>query len=212
MCKGVKIIEIIGYGEDALTLWAIKNRLNDILAKLDDHSDITKCKVFFRPSFGRSGGANSSQFGEFDFIILSEEYLYLGESKWDRSSENKDGILELRDEQKLRHEIFRYYIEEWVSGDFPNWYSFLQKAEEDIKRKKFIKPLAPEKSLLSTNLQTILQIIKSHFSSPPKTRNVLLYLHGGESTNLPKRVSDGFELILIDYSPDKLDNFIRIEL
>ena len=212
MCKGVKIIEIIGYGEDALTLWAIKNRLNVILDKLDDHSDVTKCKVFFRPSFGRSGGANSSQFGEFDFIILSEKYLYLGESKWDRSSENKEGILVLRDEQKLRHEIFRFYVEEWLSEDFSNWSSFLQKAEEDIKRKGFIKPLAPENSLLSSNLQTILQIIKSHFSSTPKTRNVLLYLYSGESTDLPKRVSGSFELILIDYSADMLDNFIKINL
>lgn len=138
--------------------------------------------------------------------------MYLGESKWNRSSENKDGLLELRDEQKLRHEIFRFYVEEWVRGDFSNWGSFLQKAEEDIKGKGFIKPLAPEKSLLSSNLQTILQIIKSHFFSTPKTRNVLLYLHSGESTDLPKRVSDGFELILIDYSVDGLDNFIKIEL
>jgi hypothetical protein len=106
-------MEIIGYGEDALTLWAIKNKLHAILQELNDNSDVSRCKVFFRPSFGRRGGEKSAQFGEFDFIILSKERIYLGESKWDGSSENKNGILELRDEQKFRHEVMKFYICQW---------------------------------------------------------------------------------------------------
>ena len=77
----VQIMQILGYGEDALTLWAMKNKLDVILEALNDSSDPSTCQVFFRPSFGRSGGDKSPQFGEFDFIILSQNGLYLGESK-----------------------------------------------------------------------------------------------------------------------------------
>ena len=205
-------MEIIGYGEDALTLWAIKNKMNIILQELNDYSDISKCQVFFRPSFGRSGGNKSAQFGEFDFIILSQNHLYLGESKWDRSSKNKDGILELREEQKLRHEIFRFYVDEWLKGDYSSWIEFAEKAKERIREKGMIKPLAPVNSLLSSNLQTLLQIIKNHFNSIPKTKNVLLYLHNGTSVDLPKKVSKNFDLVLIDYSTDSIGNFIKIKV
>ena len=86
-------MEIIGYGEDALTLWAMKKRLDFILDKLNDPTDPDNCKVFFRPSFGRRGGPKSSEFGEFDFILLSIKRVYLGESKWERSSELRRGEL-----------------------------------------------------------------------------------------------------------------------
>ena len=56
-------MEIIGYGEDALTLWALRNRLDTILDTLGDFSDLSKCRVFFRPSFGRSGGKDGPQMG-----------------------------------------------------------------------------------------------------------------------------------------------------
>ena len=69
-------MNILGYGEDALTLWALQNILPFILEMLHDSSVPSQCDVFFRPSFGRRGGKRSSQFGEFDFIILSEDRLY----------------------------------------------------------------------------------------------------------------------------------------
>jgi hypothetical protein len=61
-------MDILAYGEDALTLWALTQKLPAILDALSDHSDPNKCRVLFRPSFGRSGGEHSSQFGEFDFM------------------------------------------------------------------------------------------------------------------------------------------------
>jgi hypothetical protein len=204
------IMEIIGYGEDALTLWAIKNKLHAILQELNDNSDVSRCKVFFRPSFGRRGGEKSAQFGEFDFIILSKERIYLGESKWDGSSENKNGILELRDEQKFRHEVMKFYICQWFKGDFPDWSSFVRKVGKTTKHMGVEKPLAPVGSLLASNLQTLLETIKSHFSSLPEIRNILLYLHKGKSSNPISRVSKDFDLVKIDYSQDSVDNFIRI--
>ena len=60
------IMKLLGYGEDALTLWVLRHRLDKLLDSIDDKSDPEGCVAYFRPSFGRSGGPNSSQFGEFD--------------------------------------------------------------------------------------------------------------------------------------------------
>ena len=40
-------MQILGYGEDALTLWALQNKLKQILEFLDDPSDQPGCKIFF---------------------------------------------------------------------------------------------------------------------------------------------------------------------
>ena len=58
-------MEIFTYGEDALTLWALKNKFLEILKKYEDNTPVSQCKIFYRPSFGRRGGSKSSQFGEF---------------------------------------------------------------------------------------------------------------------------------------------------
>ena len=118
-------MDILAYGEDALTLWAITHKLSAILQMLNDPSAQAKCQALFRPSFGRSGGESSSQFGEFDFILLAEQRLYLVESKWQRSSEKiHDGVLALRNEQLLRHILFKVYVEEWAFGQYANWREF----------------------------------------------------------------------------------------
>jgi hypothetical protein len=149
----IQIMQILGYGEDALTLWAMKNKLDVILEALNDSSDPSTCQVFFRPSFGHSGGDKSPQFGEFDFIILSQNGLYLGESKWDRLSEKlKDGVLELPAKQKRRHEIFKFYVEQWAFGSYSSWGEFTNKAK--LKLNGIERPLAPENSLLASNLNS----------------------------------------------------------
>ena len=57
---------ILGYGEDPLTFWALKSKLSNILEKLEDESEPSDCLIFYRPSFGRSGGAQRAEFGEFE--------------------------------------------------------------------------------------------------------------------------------------------------
>lgn len=64
--------ETLGYGEDALTLWALEKHRSEILNKLDDQTTTSDCLVFFRPSFGRSGGKGSAEFGEFDSRIFKK--------------------------------------------------------------------------------------------------------------------------------------------
>lgn len=115
-------MDIYAYGEDALTLWALKNKLGLILGLLNDTSSLDECRAFFRPSFGRGKGA---VFGEFDFILLSKHSVYLGESKWDRSSEKIEaGDLTLRMEQQRRHIIFKFYLTEWAFGQYKTWSEF----------------------------------------------------------------------------------------
>jgi hypothetical protein len=203
-------MDILGYGEDALTLWALKNKLPAMLEKLDDKSSLSECKALFRPSFGRRGGENKAQFGEFDFILLSKEQLYLGESKWHRSSENiNNGLLELREEQRLRHKVFRFYVEEWAFGKYTSWSEFEKAATIKLQTYNIYKPIAPAASLLRANLTTVLDIIKQHFGILPPIKNVLLYLYYGSTTHLPpKSEATDFEVVSIDCSEGVTENFV----
>lgn len=206
------MMEIIAYGEDSLTLWALKTRIKEILHKLGDNTPDSQCIIFYRPSFGRRGGKKSSQFGEFDFIILSKNRLYLGESKWNRSKGVKNGILKLSYEQKLRHKILKFYIDQWFKDNYSYWKDFITKAKQEIKKYGINKPLAPEKSLLTSNLETILKIIKENYRKPPEIINILLYLHNKTTLDIPKKVDGDFKLVLVDYSQDTIDNLIKIEI
>ena len=104
MCK------ILGYGEDALTLLALKSHMSKILERFEDKSDPSKCLVFYRPSFGRSGGEKSSEFGEFDAMVASLENIYLIESKWDNLSNNENYKVKIKNVQQLRHDIFSWSL------------------------------------------------------------------------------------------------------
>jgi hypothetical protein len=205
-------MKILGYGEDALTLWALKYKLPTILEELDDKSSLSECRVLFRPSFGRSGGENSAQFGEFDFLLMSKRHLYLGESKWQRSSEKIiNGVIGLREEQLLRHEILRLYVEEWMSRKYISWLGFEKAAKTRFREDGINKPIAPADSLLAQNLETVLDVIKEHFEVLPTIKNVLLYLYYGSKAHLlPKSAGRNFVVVNIDCSDGVKENFVDL--
>jgi hypothetical protein len=205
-------MDIYGYGEDALTLWAIQNKLEMILRGLGDPCELSSCQAFFRPSFGRRGGEASAQFGEFDFILLTASAIYLGESKWDRSSEQiRDGTLQLRPEQLVRHELFKFYVEEWAFGPHASWQAFETAAKVKLAERGMLKPVAPEVSLLATNLQAVLALIKKRYTTAPSVRNVLLYLHGGaHEGTLPRLAGDDFTVVAVNYSEGIVDGFVKL--
>jgi hypothetical protein len=206
-------MKVYGYGEDALTLWALANRLEDILEQLGDESKQEDCQVFYRPSFGRSGGENSSQFGEFDFVVLSKNRLYLGESKWDRSSLRiKDGVVLLDETQAKRHRVFKAYVEHCAFGDCEPWEEFKERSEPLIGR-----PIPGEDSLLASNLKEMMKAIREYYhglQSSVEPVDVLLYLHRGQDAErLPRTVTDDFKLACINYSQaEMLGNYITIEM
>ena len=209
-------MEILAYGEDALTLWALKNKLGYILQELGDLPNSSKRLAFFRPSFGRRGGKNSSQFGEFDFILLTANHIYLGESKWNNSSERIiDGKLELREEQLLRHKLFKFYIDEWAFGSYKvnEWHKFFNEAKPKLIQGKIEKPIAPTNSLLAKNLQTVLQVIKKHYPDHkrPQITNLLLYFHANLSVDqLPQKAGKDFKVVSIDYSKELARGYIKL--
>jgi len=202
-------MDVYGYGEDALTLWAFHNRLPALLSQLNDGSPPEDCVLFFRPSFGRSGGNKSAQFGEFDFILLTSSRLYLGEAKWDRSAEAVgDDEVVLRPEQLLRHRVFRQYASEWTRGKYDSWDTFLSGAGSTWPGDK---PMAPQGSLLSQNLETVLRTIQAKLNGTPDIVDVLLYLYDGAScASVPVAASAGFELACLDYSTARFGHYIRM--
>jgi hypothetical protein len=57
------MVQVIGYGEDALTYHMLTTRLDEVLKELQDPSDPSNCVLFYRPSFGR-GGRSHALLGE----------------------------------------------------------------------------------------------------------------------------------------------------
>lgn len=210
--------EILGYGEDAFTLWAFKRHISQILNRLNDQSNSSNCLIFFRPSFGRRGGKESAQFGEFDSILASSENIYLIESKWDNFSENKDDIIILDKEQVLRHKIFSWYYMNWDARQNSNWGEFSNILQDDFIRNFPDRKIAPVGSLLAKNLEFVLKKLQAHgknFSCRyRKPKNVLLYFYDRNISREIRRVTAGdvnFEVVNIDYGQYILGNFITLD-
>jgi hypothetical protein len=202
--------KILGYGEDALTLWVLKQHTSKILDEFQDKTPISECLIFYRPSFGRHSKANSSVFGEFDAILATKCNTYLIESKWDNLTEFNKEELKLREEQTLRHKVFQWYLTHWSKKYYGNWQSFINEHQTDFKIEN--KSIAPKNSLLSRNLEYILNKIQQHCESisESKIKNVLLFFYDAEKSKFPVVTRSLFKLIPIDYSREIKGNFITI--
>jgi len=203
--------KIFGYGEDALTLWALKNHLSKILERFEDKSDPSKCLVFYRPSFGRAGGKNSSEFGEFDAIVASLENIYLIESKWDNLSIKENYKVKIKNVQQLRHDIFSWYLTHWHKKYLGRWEDFVIEQESNFNFKR--KLLKKKNSLLRRNIEFILNELLEHcrqFSGKDNIKNVLLFFYNDEKKpKLPDKIRI-FNLVKIDYSKELGENFITL--
>jgi hypothetical protein len=204
--------KILGYGEDALTLWALKQRTSKILEAFQDKTPISECLIFYRPSFGRHSRANSSVFGEFDAIIASRTNIYLIESKWDNLTEFKNEEITLRKEQTLRHKVFSWYLTHWSKKYSNNWQSFINEYQKDFKIENENKTIAPKGSLLSRNLESILSKIQTQCEniSGSNIKNVLLFFFNAEKSNKPSKTNDTFKLLPINYNGEIKDNFVTL--
>lgn len=201
------MIKIFGYGEDALTLWALKNQSHRILQTFGDKSVPKDCLVFYRPSFGRSGGQGGAEFGEFDAILASKENIYLIESKWDNHRFSNQTELTLRPEQTVRHEVFRWYLSNWSDKYENDWKAFsVDKGANFVAGKK----IAPSGSLLAMNLQHILSQLHEHCpicANKENVKNVLLFFQSSAS-NPPKKISEDFTIVPIEYESN--NNFVAL--
>lgn len=201
--------EILGYGEDALTLWALKHHISKILGEFQDKTKLSDCLIFYRPSFGRHSKANSSVFGEFDAILASRENICLIESKWDNLTEFDKDELMLSDVQTLRHEVFSWYLTHWSKKYSNNWESFIKEHHDNFEFND--KTIAPKDSLLARNLEAVLSKLHEHCQnvSSDNIKNVLLFFHDAKNTP-PTKTNKGFILIPINYSKEINGNFVTL--
>jgi len=208
--RNQEINEILGYGEDAFTLWALKRCLFEILKNLNDKSKPSDCLIFFRPSFGRGGGKGRAEFGEFDAIVASAQNIYLIESKWDK--------IALKNEQLLRHKIFSWYLRNWDAQRYGNnWRVFENEFQRNFAEEFPRRKIAPVGSRLAKDLEFVLNRLQEHckrFSCEHREpRNVLLYFYGNKSAGEKKVAAEdlNFEVVPIDYSKYTSNNFITLD-
>lgn len=197
-------MKIIGYGEDALTLFALKEHLRDILNDLEDNTDSTNCLIFYRPSFGRG----KHGFGEFDAILSTQKNIYLIESKWDKLQEKRNNEYKLEYNQIRRHIIFSAFYNNDSNG--------------------FKNNIPPEGSLQARNLFFIINKLKEHGNCKDKKLiNLLLYFYNGKTNKniqksiktkltaknkkTEKEIAGEFIILNFDYSKYLIyDNFIDL--
>jgi hypothetical protein len=206
--------KIFGYGEDALTLWALKHRTPDILESLKDQTGPSNCVIFYRPSFGRGGGEKSAEFGEFDAILASSKNIYLIESKWDNLSRFNKREITLRTEQKIRHRIFSWYLMHWDKKYSNDWERFRKEHMYNFQRHFPKKRIATTDSLLAKNLESILTALQKRcgkLSFGRNIKNVLLFFYDKKKSISPTKITKDFELVEIDYSQEITGNFVTLD-
>lgn len=155
-------MEILTYGEDGLTLWALQNKLEDILTELakpimkgetiikpgETPATPEECKVFYRPSFGRG----EHGVGEFDFIIATPKIIYLGETKFFISNNYKSSEIRKKTQPYLR--------------------------DEQINRPDNFRKIAPpEGSLLKDNVKNFQTLCGVECFDEKNCKNVILIIH-----------------------------------
>jgi len=159
---------LIGYGEDALTYWAITSKLDEILRTLGDKSYPSATVILYRPSFGRRGSTISqttdkeqlnAEFGEFDAILGTQQAVYLIESKWDSPSRTRDYPITLNRVQSRRHEIMRWYLETWRASKPKDWKTFIARQETTFQTSFQGNRMAPADSRLAQNLEFVLRTL-----------------------------------------------------
>jgi len=191
------MVGIIGYGEDALTFWALKNRFEEILGKLGDESKQSDCTVFYRPSFGR-GGSNTANFGEFDAIVSTKTHVYLIESKWEGEKRVPRRSVNLSKPQCDRHTIFAEYFRKWNRSQ--GKLSFTARMSGEHLQDTPSKRTTPAKSELTNHLQLVLLRVATRGDDGMKKelKKVLLFLHREEDENMRISVEpDDFTPILV---------------
>jgi hypothetical protein len=204
--------KVLGYGEDSLTLWALRKHTAKILNRFRDKTPPKNCLIFYRPSFGRQRKrSGEATFGEFDAVVASAEKVYLVESKWDGFGRPKRYKTALRREQRLRHEIFSWYLQRWRKKYTGEWQRFREERQALFQKEFKRREMAPTGSLLARNLESVLARIGMGRKNPlsrATIKNVMVFFHNGGRKPRRIRAPKGFSLIPIDYSGETEDNFV----
>jgi len=192
-------MRVLGYGEDALTYWALSRHLPAVIGQpplSDDSTENDNLLLIYKPSFGRAGGQGSAQFGEFDAIVATTRAVYLIESKWTGEPIiNRQVILAGR--QILRHQVFRWIRDRWLEEVPGNWEQFYNgnRNARDFAERFAGKPLVQPGRRVASNLQYVLQQLPGR-SAP--TKDVLLYFRL-EGDIPPEGVANGPTFVVVPF-------------
>ena len=202
------MFKVVGYGEDALTLWMLKKNISALLNRFHDTTSPSDCLAFYRPSFGRRSRKGSSVFGEFDAIVASKKNVYLIESKWDNLRKSNKKKPALRKEQELRHRILSWYLTHWNRRYLGHWEDFARRYENEFKFNG--KTIPKKKSILAKNLEFILAELleRCQTISHCNIKNVLIFFHNNGEHEKPRKINRIFDLISIDYGKAVKDNYV----
>jgi hypothetical protein len=207
---------LFGYGEDALTYWAITSKLDEILRTLGDKSYPSATIMLYRPGFGRRGGIDlqanmgsfSAEFGEFDAILGTPQAVYLVESKRDSPSRTRDYSITLTGLQSRRFAIMRWYLETWRESRPKDWKTFVARQETVFQVKFPGYRMAPAESRLAQNLEFVLRTL-GECGAP--VQDVLLFI-GQAGSPKPIRVKPaGFKLVKLEYKPLVSSGYFQIQ-
>lgn len=206
-------MQLLGYGEDQLTLWALTSHLGEFLAQLNDQTLDEHVKVFFRPSFGRNStrgaGTMRSEFGEFDAIVSTDRANYLVEAKWSSSSELQEDVVSLRPAQVRRHSVFRWYIDAWTAMNPSDWVAFRSRISEDFRNAFRGVGVPNSGTTLAANLEFILR----QLVTPPRPLRDILLFTSVSAAPLPRAVRpDSFTLVAMRANPVGGAGFVSLNL
>ena len=197
--------KVIGYGEDALTYWALTTKLKEVLQELGDSSKPAKTLLFYRPSFGR--GRNC--FGEFDAILGTPNAVYLIESKWQGSAEynRASHLISIECVQKQRHRIFRWYLTQWRNSVGVSWAEFREKYSNRFTKRFEDKSIPHGKSNLAKSLQEVLGQL-ADFDGP--VTDVCLFFKSSETDPTPTVKPSHFQCVEMFYNPQGESKFFEM--
>ena len=202
---------MLGYGEDALTLWGMTQGLPRFLRQLKDDTPPEEALVIFRPSFGRRSpnpNAIPSVFGEFDAIVRSRQANYLVEGKWNSSSELKKSVLEVAERQERRHRVMRWYYQNWQQEDRESWADFRRRSKASFEAAFRGLTMPTAGTTLAMNLEYILALMKE---KELPLYDVLLFstVHAGLRPSGVK--PDSFRLVVLHVESIGGNGYIRMD-
>jgi hypothetical protein len=156
--------EILGYGEDSLTLFFLRNRwkefTEELRAQVKHAPDLNKkSKIFYRLSLGR--GAKG--IGELDAVIVVPGAALLLESKWDNNLERNISKIRMDAEQWQRDMVMRELI---LKESGKGWNSWKRKFEKKYRPRS-------EETTLKNNLEAFLRVCKDE--KVKKVFHILLF-------------------------------------
>jgi len=218
-------MNIYGYGEDFLTLWAVKHKMLNIIEELEGKPYSNKPVVIYRPSFGRGGSL--STFGEFDLIFATTK-IYLVESKWEQSSEVRgpqgNRNISISDIQKTRHKKLKWYLiksSEYLNRNFNNWNDFRAQFNQEFNEKFQYRdkhgdikyPTIPKQtSILANNIYNVSKLLRDQISrsiTADMIEDILLYFYSYEE-NMIQCFEGPFTLVQRQFEPQ--DNSCLVNL